>query len=797
MAIPNMKKSKAANKNKRLPPSAPIVRPEADLESRLAAALAMAFPNISRDNLVEQRRFTVRLGHETHEFDSAAQWEKSGRADILVFHEGRPLALLEIKREDLALTHADYEQAQSYANQLTPRPPLLIVTNGAETRIHDANTGQPWSGEDDAAAAVTRLLANAAKVAAADMRWAIEALMGRETGVWTGIVRTSTGALIAEMSDPPGRAERPFARDFLCPRLATLNAIQTLKAGPTLTIVEGAPATGKTSLLRELALRTAESEELAVLLLRGSGPGLFQSLANMLAAELEWNLNPNDARQWLRRMSNGSVGPALVVAIDGVDPGTAMARDLEELSNMHLGSKLRVILTTDQPDGLVRAPNGRTLTGLGTHAARIELGPLGLHEFKAAQRVLGGAKIIFLDGAEYTEDYRAPWVLRTIYDNIARDPRYQDPELGVLLPPALGLELVDAARGAYANQTDLLRGYRLLARDALADSKARSAELALAVSNGFVIRQDALSPESRKYLDGLRAAGWVRIYRHACRVDVVVPTAPAAFLVELADAAGDELRQRAEVDPYGAGLWLGHRLDAVYLGDLVGAQSIRSVADKAGGFNSGIIGGLLSIKPKEEFVDRALIAMAAPDGQLVHIKIENGKACLSDRNGDVRGKEIDLGAERSRMYADTTAWMILGQFARCPTAVVGDDNQRTDAAVLLTIGQCPFPLLRANEEGLGHLEHDLGELGRVLCQDQGTIEATTHAMADLLSRPWAGADAWVEAVLESGSLPLIHRVMIALRTVRARGRPELSQWAHDLLQNRLLPTITAAIARGR
>ena len=44
----------------------------------------VVFPNIPRDQLVEQRRFTVRLGHKTHEFDSAAQWEKSGRADILI-----------------------------------------------------------------------------------------------------------------------------------------------------------------------------------------------------------------------------------------------------------------------------------------------------------------------------------------------------------------------------------------------------------------------------------------------------------------------------------------------------------------------------------------------------------------------------------------------------------------------------------------------------------------------------------------------------------------------------------------
>lgn len=31
-------------------------------------------------------------------------------------------------------------------------------------------------------------------------------------------------------------------------------------------------------------------------MLRGSGPGLFQVLANLFAAEFEWNLTSNDAR---------------------------------------------------------------------------------------------------------------------------------------------------------------------------------------------------------------------------------------------------------------------------------------------------------------------------------------------------------------------------------------------------------------------------------------------------------------------------------------------------------------------
>ena len=774
--------ARSQNKKNKASQIAINARPEAELESRLAMALGIAFPNIPRDQLEQQRRFTVRLGHETHEFDSAAQWEKSGRADILIFHNECPLAVLEIKRENLTLTNADYEQAQSYANQLTPRPPLVVVTNGGETQIYDSNTGKAWTDEGDA---VARLLSNAAKIAAADMRWATEALMGRETGVWSPIVRASTVTLLEEMTDEPGAANRPFARNLLFPRLATCMATKALLEGPIFTIVEGAPATGKTSLLRELALQTRESDELAVLMLRSSGPGLFQSLANLFASELEWNLSANDARQWLRRMSTGPAGPALVVAIDGVDPGTQMAMDLEELASLRPDKKLRVIITTDRPEGLVKTPNGRTWTGLGTHATRIELGPLGLKEFQAAQQVLQHNKIVFLKGSEYAEDYRAPWVLRTIYDNIASDPRFDDPTCGVRLPPALGVYLVDAARAAHAGQEILLRGYRLLARDALADTNAGRAELALAESNGFVIRQDSLSPEARDALINLKTGGWARAYRHACGEDIIVPIVPAAFLVELADAAGVELECRAKVEPYNAGVWLGQRLSGVYLGDIVGAQAIRSVADKTGGFSSGIIDGLLSIKPEEELVERALIGLATPDGQVIYVKIEDGKAWLSDRYGEVRG-------ERSRMYANTTPWMILGQLARLPTAVVGDDSQRMDAWLLLEIGQCPFPLMRANEEGLSHLEHDIGKFGRVLCQEQGPIEATTQAMADLLSRSGTHADGWVDAAIDTGSLPLIHRVLIALRMVQA-CHPEQSEWADRVAKGRLLPAIKVVL----
>ena len=224
-------------------------------------------------------------------------------------------------------------------------------------------------------------------------------------------------------------------------------------------------------------------------------------------------------------------------------------------------------------------------------------------------------------------------------------------------------------------------------------------------------------------------------------------------------------------------------------------QAIRSFASATGEFSSGILTGLVSIEPKEELVENALIAFAAPDGAIVHLKIENGQARLSDRHGVARGEPVDLGSERTRMYADTAAWMILAQFARLPIARVGDDRARVGASLLMTIGQCRFPLLRANAEGLGHLEHDLGDLGRVICQEAGAVESITLAMADLLSRPWEDEDGFVEAIRETGDLPLMHRLMIALRTVRD-GAPDRASWAHARLSGDILPAVREALNAG-
>lgn len=771
------------------------VRPEAELESRLHAALLEAFPNIPRDDLKAQMSFTVCLGHDPYDVDAVADWKKRGRADLILNLRGRPLAVIEVKREDQKLTQGAFVQAQSYANLLNPRPPLVVITNGLETCVYDSHSGDQWDAGDDASGAVQKLLANAGKMAAADKRWAIEALMGRETELWVPAVRKRTSRLVASMTNAPGDAGSPYARDLLFPRKASEVAHRTLldPAGELFTIVEGDPLAGKSNVIREIVEKTKDSSELAVLMLRGNRTGLFQALANLFSAELEWDLSPSDVRQWLRRMSLGDSGPTLVLAIDGVEQSSGMAADLEELPSLAQGSRLKVILTTDQVDALTKAANGRGETALGECACVVTVGTLDLDEFNCAREILAEFGMVFHPGAELAYEYRAPWLLRFLFDDVAREG---DLGWARLYPPALGIELITLARKFHKGQHDLERGYRLLARGMLADEEVIRSELALAVSNGFLIRQDVLSSEARAAAEKLQSTGAVRFYRHPTGEDVVVPTVPAVFLSELGRAAADELIVRCKDDPEEAGVWLGWRLDSTYLADLAGAEALRYVAQGAGGLSSLVIKGLFSITPvSAQAPVGALLGYQLPDGSMMELKIHDGHLWRADRSGNLLSQLGPIDDCFGKCYSRLTAWMILGQFARLQTASEDNREERMDADILLQIGQNPFPLCRGNEDNLPYHIHEVNGQS-MLCGQFGLVEPTTIAIADLLSRPWAGADEWVEYVLKSESQPLIYRVESALKAVQDRSIPDRSEWAGKLRQEKVLPALEEMLLKS-
>lgn len=130
-------------------------------------------------------------------------------------------------------------------------------------------------------------------------------------------------------------------------------------------------------------------------------------------------------------------------------------------------------------------------------------------------------------------------------------------------------------------------------------------------------------------------------------------------------------------------------------------------------------------------------------------------------------------------------------------ASVGDIDDRLDAQIIFTIGQCAFPLMRASLDAEGHLEHAIEGIGRVLCPKQGAIEMATVSLARLLSQKWEKANEFIDVIIAEESLPLLNRTLIALRTVASYQIPDRSTWALSVEKDRVLPAIEGLISRAR
>src|SRR5690348_17229347 len=86
---------------------------EATLESQIADALRRIFPSFNMARLQAQKTFKIRTGRQILTVDGVAE-HVSGRLDLLVEIDGKPIVLLEIKSPVKGISQGDADQALSY-----------------------------------------------------------------------------------------------------------------------------------------------------------------------------------------------------------------------------------------------------------------------------------------------------------------------------------------------------------------------------------------------------------------------------------------------------------------------------------------------------------------------------------------------------------------------------------------------------------------------------------------------------------------------------------------------------------
>lgn len=550
---------------------------ETDLEAAIRGTVMRVFPWLHPADVKHQIKFSFSFGRSRIDVESTDNYDKQARSDIILEKGGVPLAVLELKREGNALSAEDEAQGLSYARVLDPMAPIVIVTNGDETRIFDSYTGQSLGTDTLAETQFIATINAAARLATGNLKQAIQTLMGNEPSIWRQAVEQLSDATIEDLtasSDNPGL---PFVKDFLIQREATEEAINLLEEGKRLILIEGPPLIRKSNILYDLAGRTRKADRFATLLIEVGRSGIVQAVADGLANRLNWPVTREEARAWLMQLSRGDQNLDLVLALDGIDPGDKNAiAEMEDLSSGRFGDGLRVVVSFDDSavHRILESKGGRDLSKIGRRAARIAVDRLSDAEFRTAVNMMSDMRMWLMRGAQSARELRFPWALRMRAWSVMQNPKFGASNWGVTLAPLMGLEMIAHAREAFPGQ-ELRHQFNEVARAVLDEARSGKRPIALVLQSMgvFMVRKKKLTKRlSDDAIKSLVKDGYLKPTMQPSGEPVLIVRLPELLASELATVIAHELTQPELSDPATAAGWLAGASSNLPLGDVVTAQ---------------------------------------------------------------------------------------------------------------------------------------------------------------------------------------------------------------------------------
>lgn len=767
----------------------PKKQTESDLETAISAAIEIAFPRLGAANIKHQIEFTIRLGHATITTKGRESWIKRGRADILLTLNCKPLAILELKKHDAPLMANDGEQGLSYARLLPVMAPFVVVTNGKETRILETFSGQLYKGESPDAKTFEEFMASAAKVAAGDRDDAITTLMGTDSQVWQSAVAAASARAIDELTATTDHPLRPFGPLKIL-RLATRQLAQKLH-NTRLVLVSGPPLVGKTNVLEQL-VRLINPQAAGGLFLECGASEVFRKIADLLADTLEWPVNPEMARNWVRQISRAG-GPALVLAIDRLDPEDRDdVRMIEDLTSNTFGPAVRLVVGLDEDAArrVLKSADGRRESAIGRRAEIVEVEDLAEPEYFKALEALAELGMGIMDGGQHSPDLRRAWLLQAMATRLSGSKRK-----GVGVFPAVpGLEIIAQARADFTDP-ELRRRYGGLAQAITADAQDQGKPYAMALElmgRYFVRRATLDSILSASDVDWLLKQGYLVPSIADENIAIVTVGLPELLASELARHLAVKLREMLESDSVEAAEWLAGAASNFLFGDIVAAQAVLDLGSGNGQVPWALCEALANMTPVREAMHAGqhLSTWVEGIGSIDIRPQEDGSTVLTFNGEDYT---VEADSNESGSFANIHGWLILSQLASCRFVVEGNGSQqRLDPQVLLLVGTADFVLRQPRNDLLMDSVpvHESDEGGQFVCHNAGIVEAVTQSILKYLSNePLKDRDAFVSTAMDIDNVYLTARLDIALRMVTRSTDADLAAWATQVLTSTVRPAL--------
>ncbi|MUZ75293.1 hypothetical protein GOZ90_21630 [Agrobacterium vitis] len=764
---------------------------EYDLETAISSAIGKAFPRLNAAGIQHQIEFTIRLGHATITAKGRESWIKRGRADILLVLDGEPLAILELKRPDVPVTDDDGKQGLSYARLLPVMAPFVVATNGDQLQIIETFSGQPFKAENPDEKAFEALMKSAGKVAAGDRDDAISTLMGTDPQVWTRAVAVASATAMSELAATTDYPRRPFGPLKIF-RRATEQVVNEFRVS-RLVLVSGPPLTGKTNVLEQL-VHLLDPQDAGGLFLECGASEIFRKIADLLSDTLDWPVDPEAARNWVRQISRRD-GPALILAIDRLDPEDRDdVRVIEDLMSSRFGDRLRLVagLDEDATRRVMSSSDGRRESVIGRHAAIVQVDDLDDREYETALNTLAELGMGIMDGGEHSPDLRRAWLLQAMATRVLEAKRKRQ---GIAIFPAVpGLEIIAQAR-ADIKDPELRRRFRGVAQAIVLDAQDQSKpySMALQLMGRYFVRRETLEGRlSLSDTEWLIRSGYLNPSISAENTPMLNVTLPELLASELARLLAIELRERADDDPVDAAEWLAGAASNFLFGDIVAAQAFLDLGAVNRDLPYPLFRALADMTPIREQIHpgQHLQGWVEGVGDLELRPQEDGSVVLTLNGED---HIVDTEDDPGESIGNAFGWQILSQLASRRLTVETESGQhRLDPQALLLVGTADFVLRQSRNDMLAEFlpVHDGEGGGQFICHDAGVVEAITQSMLRYLStEPLEARDSFITAAMEADSIYLTARLDIALQMATRLTDADLSTWATGVLVNRVRPAL--------
>ena len=697
---------------------------EATLEARVNAEIQKHFPSIALLRITHQKYLTLRLGHRTDiEIDGLKQAKTTGRLDILLSFDEKPLAILELKAPGEPLTGDDRDQGLSYAKLLTPQAPLVIVSNGEEVQFFQTHDGKEWNPSSKDDEAVRSLFSHALSCAADERNEAIRLLLGKQTHVWTSLFRNYTESALIQLEGAVDDYTHPLTRDFNIERSIVHEIGDLLINKEPLLVLIGPPLSGKTNVLAQIC-RDGKLDELIPIYIDAvsTSYGIFQHIANQFTRELYVQVQTSEIRQWLFHNIQ-SIPGHFVIIIDGWTANVTgtLKEDIDELINfLQPVQSLSVLLSMDDTAFIkAKTISGRpTCSAIGRTAKVIQLNPLNDDEFESACRLFyDNFSACFHYGAQFNQDFRILRFLRLVASALSHNGNdFNEDHSQVKYIPSVTSFLIFESWRQFIVNPDLEGVFQDLAKAYILDKVNRLDDPTLTLMShgkGHIVRATAEELLGHEKLNKLLSQGHVGIVRGPHGKVLILPKIPeflaAAAAYIIANDCLSLYRKKGFENTYSR---LVEESDQFPYGDLVGARALLEISKRDRALANDFIVKLLEDEPEQSrLAEGSRVLMYFED--VGEINVHFGKGTNELVTGNIH------------------PWNILSQLSSCAVlAYEGSVDQQL--SILATIGSYPQILIRPYptplKQSAGFHVHELSEHGSFLCHKSGIIEPITYAM---------------------------------------------------------------------